>query len=86
MYKYVKKYFGLYCTSLLRGCNNFEVLMGFKHLFFAFATSICLFSKVYSFDLFEGSRLELGYNTGKWISLDEDYSEASLFTPFLFSS
>lgn len=56
--------------------------MGFKHLFFAFATSICLFSKVYSFDLFEGSRLELGYNTGKWISLDEDYSEASLFTPY----
>lgn len=37
-------------------------------------------------NIFHETQLEFGYNTGKFISIDKDYSEASIFVPMSLSN
>lgn len=36
--------------------------------------------------MFQGTQIEFGYNSGKFISIDKDYSEATLFVPLSLSN
>lgn len=37
-------------------------------------------------EIFQGTQIEFGYNTGSFISIDQDYSEMRLFTPLSLSN
>lgn len=48
--------------------------------------ALLMFSKISAGIPCCGADLEVGYSTGKYISIDEDYAEVGLFAPFAISS
>lgn len=49
-------------------------------------TQICAECSIYDNSIFQKTRVELGYNIGKYISIDEDYSEIGIFAPLSLSN